>query len=70
MTLVLALGVALFFASSLLYSVPVLMDPPPEGAPESYAADAVRAHLAGKVPYFFAGSLVAAALIVTRGGRR
>jgi len=70
MTLVLVGGVLLFLAVSLLYSLPVLSEPPPEGAPDDYVAERVREHLRGKIPYFFGGSLVAVALAVSRGGRR
>jgi len=69
-TLVLLGGVALFFALSLLYSLPILLEPPPDGAPDNYVSERVREHLRGKIPYFFAGSLVAVALVVSRGGRR
>ena len=70
LTIVLFGGVLLFFAVSLVYSLPVLYEPPPEGAPENYASERVREHLRGKIPYFFGGSLVAVALAVSRGGRR
>ncbi|HXZ86388.1 MAG TPA: hypothetical protein VEI82_12970 [Myxococcota bacterium] len=69
-TLVLVGGVALFFAVALLYSLPVLLEPPPEGAPANYVSERVREHLRGKIPYLFGGSLVAVALLVSRGGRR
>ncbi|HTO71581.1 MAG TPA: hypothetical protein VMR31_17100 [Myxococcota bacterium] len=69
-TLVLLGGVALFFAVSLLYSLPVLLDPPPDGAPDDYAAQRVREHLHGKTFYFFAGSLFAVAIVASRIGRK
>jgi hypothetical protein len=70
LTLVLLGGVALFFAVSLLYSLPIISEPPPEGAPDNYVSERVREHLRGKIPYIFGGSLVAVALVASRGGRR
>ena len=69
-TLIIAGGVALFFALSILYSLPVLLDPPPPGATPDYVAERVRAHLKGVVPWLFGVSMIAAAAIGARLGRR
>jgi hypothetical protein len=69
-TLVLAGGVALFFVLSMLYSLPVLMEPVPDGAPENYLEERVREHMQGKVPFFFAASVLAVAVVAGRPWKR
>ena len=69
-TLVLAGGVATFFAVSMLYTAPVWMEPPPEGAPEGYVEQQVQERLHGKVIPFFAISVVSVAVIVARPWKR
>jgi len=63
-TLVLAGGVALFFVVSLLYSLPILMQAAPEGAPPDWMQEQVRVHLRGKTLIILAGSLLSVALVV------
>ncbi|HTO06123.1 MAG TPA: hypothetical protein VMR86_03625 [Myxococcota bacterium] len=65
-TLVLAGGVAMFFAVSMAYTAPIWLEPPPEGAPEGYVEQQVQNRLKGKVVPFFALSLVGVAVIVAR----
>jgi hypothetical protein len=65
-TLLLAGSVAMFFALSLLYSLPVIQQPIPEGAPPDFITEQVRQHMAGKVIPFFMVSLLVTALLVAR----
>jgi hypothetical protein len=60
----------LFFAVSLLYALPVLMEPVPQGATPSYVQERVRARLRGKIPWFLGGSLIIASAIGARAARR
>jgi hypothetical protein len=69
-TLVLAGGVALFFVLSMLYTAPVWMEPPPEGAPPGYVEQQVAERLKGKVIPIFAFSLVAVAVVIARPWKR
>lgn len=69
-TLVLAGGVALFFVLAMLYTAPVWLAPPPEGAPENYVEQQVQEHLHGKIIPIFAISLVTVAVLVARPWKR
>jgi hypothetical protein len=65
-TLALLATVVLFFAAIFLYSLPVMLEEPPPGAIPDWTAERVRAHLAGKVHWIFAGSAVVVAVIASR----
>ncbi|MFI5315718.1 MAG: hypothetical protein ACHQ6T_08450 [Myxococcota bacterium] len=69
-TLAVAGGFLLFFAASILYSLPVLLEPEPPGAAESYVQERVQARLRGKVPWLLGTSLIVAGAIGARGARR
>lgn len=69
-TLILAGGFVLFLAVSLLYALPVLLEPVPEGAAPDYLAERVRAHLAGKTMIFLALSILAVAALAARPWKR
>lgn len=58
MTLTVLAGFALFVVLTLLYSLPVLLESPPEGAIPSYTAERVKSHLDGKVTWLLAASFV------------
>ncbi|HKC50831.1 MAG TPA: hypothetical protein VKF60_08565 [Myxococcota bacterium] len=69
-TLILAGGFVLFLAVSLLYSLPVMLEPVPDGATPDYLAERVRAHLAGKTFIFLALSILAVAAFSARPWKR
>ena len=69
-TLILLGGFLLFLAVSLLYSLPILLEPVPDGASQDYVAERVRAHLAGKTMIIFALSILAVAVAATRPWKR
>jgi hypothetical protein len=70
-TLILAGGVLLFFALSFAYGViPVMLEPIPDGAAQSYVEERVKSRLEGKIPWFLGISIIAAAAIGARLGRR
>lgn len=62
-TVMLICGFLLFLASALLYSLPVMLEPPPPGAIADWHREQVQAHLQGKVFYFLVPSFVVAALL-------
>jgi hypothetical protein len=47
-----------------------MLETPPPGAIPDWTAERIRAHLAGKVHWIFAGSAAVVALIASRWGRR
>ncbi len=66
-TFQLILGVALFFASMLLYVSPILFQDPPPGAIPDWHKEQVQARLEGKVLLFALGSLGLVAVLSMRG---
>jgi hypothetical protein len=69
-TLALLATVALFCAAIFLYSLPVMLEEPPPGAIPDWTAERVRAHLAGKVHWIFAGSALVVSAVAWRWNRR
>lgn len=69
-TLALAATVVLFFVATFLYSLPVMLEPPPPGAIPDWTAERVKAHLAGKVHWIFAGSALVVGVIASRWRQR
>ena len=69
-TLILAGGFLLFLAVSLLYSLPVMLEPVPADAAPDYLAERVRAHLAGKTFIFLSLSILAVAALSARPWKR
>lgn len=69
-TLIIAGGFLLFFAVSLLYALPILLEPVPAGATPDYLAERVRARLEGKTFIMLALSILAAAFLGSRWWRR
>jgi hypothetical protein len=65
-TLALLATFALFFVATFLYSLPVMLETPPPGAIPDWTTERIKAHLAGKVHWIFAGSAIAVALIASR----
>lgn len=69
-TLILGGGVLLFFLSSMAYGlVPVMLEPVPDNAAQSYIEERVKARLEGKVPWFLGTSMIVAAALATRASR-
>jgi len=70
-TLVIAGGLALFFAVALAYGAwPVLVDPPPTDPGPDYVSELVRQRLAGKVIPLLAACFLVVGLAVARWIRR
>jgi hypothetical protein len=69
-TLALLATVVLFCVAVVLYSLPVMLAEPPPGAIPDWTAERVRAHLAGKVHWIFAGSALVVSAFAWRLGRR
>lgn len=69
-TLIVAGAFAIFFALSLLYSLPVLLAPVPADATPDYLAERVRDRLNGTVPWFLGISMITAAAVGARWMRR
>lgn len=65
--LMIAGGLIVFLVTTLLYLLPVVLEPVPVGAIPDYRTERVRARLQGKIPYFLAGSFVSVALLVSMG---
>ena len=66
LTLLLLAGLALFFMSLFLYSLPAMYEEPPPGAVESWHTERVKQRLRGKVHWFLAGSFGVVAAIGLR----
>ena len=69
-TLVIAGGLALFFAAAMLYAWPALSEPVPEGMGQDYVAELVRQRLSGAIFPLLAGSFLVAGIVVARWNRR
>jgi hypothetical protein len=63
-------GVALFFLTSMLYTLPVWTAPAPPDAPENYIEQRVQERLRGKVLWFLVPSLIVAAAVTARFSRK
>ncbi len=71
-TLVIAGGIALFFALALAYSWPVLSEPVPADADQDFVAEQVRARLVGSglIYPMLAASFLVSGFLVSRWTRR
>ena len=69
-TLALVATVVLFLVATFLYSLPVMLEPPPPGAIPDWLAERIKAHLAGKVHWIFAASVLVVAAFASRWRRR
>lgn len=69
-TLALVATLVLFFVATFLYSLPVMLETPPPGAIPDWLAERIKAHLAGKVHWIFAGSALVVAAFALRWRRR
>ncbi len=66
-TVMVLVGISLFFLASALYALPVFLEPvPPDSIPD-YLGERVAARLEGKVPWLLVGSFLTAAALAGRG---
>jgi hypothetical protein len=69
-TLTLLATVVLFFVVTFLYALPAMVEEPPAGATAEWQNERIKARLAGKVHWFFAGSALVVAVVMSRRSSR